>query len=67
MFSTKVRGGKAFAFEQKIREFKKILLKSQKTEEGAIHKGRWQQGGGGLGVVSQMQTAADREGEGLVK
>ena len=47
MFSTKVRGGKAFAFEQKIREFKKILLKSQKTEEGAIHKGRWHQGGRG--------------------
>ena len=27
MFSTRVRGGKAFAAEQKIREFKKILLK----------------------------------------
>ena len=27
MFSTKVRAGKAFAAEQKIREFKKILLK----------------------------------------
>ena len=27
MFSTKVRGGKAFAAEQKIREFKKLLLK----------------------------------------
>ena len=29
MFYTKVRGGKAFAAEQKIREFKKILLKSK--------------------------------------
>ena len=29
MFHTKVRGGKAFAAEQKIREFKKILLKSK--------------------------------------
>ena len=27
MFSTRVRGGKAFAAEQKIREFKKLLLK----------------------------------------
>ena len=27
MFSTKTRGGKAFAAEQKIREFKKILKK----------------------------------------
>ena len=27
MFSTKVRGGKAFAAEQKIKEFKKLLLK----------------------------------------
>ena len=27
MFSTRVRGGKAFAAEQKIREFKKSLLK----------------------------------------
>ena len=26
MFHTKVRGGKAFAAEQKIREFKKTLL-----------------------------------------
>ena len=30
MFYTKVRGGKAFAAEQKIREFKKILLKSKR-------------------------------------
>ena len=27
MFSTRLRGGKAFAAEQKIREFKKMLLK----------------------------------------
>ena len=33
MFSTRVRGGKAFAAEQKIREFKKLLLKIK-----AIHK-----------------------------
>ena len=30
MFHTKIRGGKAFAAEQKIREFKKILLKSKR-------------------------------------
>ena len=30
MFHSKVRGGKAFAAEQKIREFKKILLKSKR-------------------------------------
>ena len=29
MFSTKLRGGKAFAAEQKIREFKKLLLKTK--------------------------------------
>ena len=29
MFSTRVRGGKAFAAEQKIREFKKLLLKTK--------------------------------------
>ena len=28
MFSTKTRGGKAFAAKQKIKEFKKILFKS---------------------------------------
>ena len=27
MFSTRLRGGKAFAAEQKIREFKRLLLK----------------------------------------
>ena len=30
MFQTKVRGGKVFAAEQKIREFKKILFKSKR-------------------------------------
>ena len=30
MFHSKVRGGKAFAAEQKIREFKKLLLKSKR-------------------------------------
>ena len=33
MFHRKVRGGKAFAAEQKIREFKKILLKSKRSEK----------------------------------
>ena len=32
MFHTKVRGGKAFAAEQKTREFKKILLRSKRFE-----------------------------------
>ena len=31
MFSTKIRGGKAFAAEQKIKEFKKILFRIKKT------------------------------------
>ena len=31
MFSTKIRGGKAYAAEQKIREFKKILFRIKKT------------------------------------
>ena len=31
MFSSKIRGGKAFAAEQKIREFKKILFRIKKT------------------------------------
>ena len=30
MFSTKMRGGKAFEAEQKIREFKKLILKSKR-------------------------------------
>ena len=29
MFRTKIRGRKAFAAEQKIREFKKLILKSK--------------------------------------
>ena len=33
MFHTKVRGGKAFAAEQNIKEFKKILLKSKRFEK----------------------------------
>ena len=33
MFHTKVRGGKAFSAEQKIREFKKLLLRSKRFEK----------------------------------
>ena len=33
MFHTKVRGGKAFPAEQKIRQFKKILLRSKRFEK----------------------------------
>ena len=33
MSSTRLRGGKAFAAEQKIREFKKLLLKSKGIEK----------------------------------
>ena len=33
MFSTKVRGGKAFASEQKIRELKQLLLKSKNNDK----------------------------------
>ena len=33
MFSTKIRGGNAFAAEQKIREFKKLLLKSKRLHK----------------------------------
>ena len=33
MFHTKVRGGKGFAAEQKIREFKKNLLRSKRLEK----------------------------------
>ena len=33
MFHTKLRGGKAFAAEQKIREFKKKLLRSKSFEK----------------------------------
>ena len=40
MFHTKFRGGKAFAAEQKIREFKKLLLMSKpykKRDKEKIH------------------------------
>ena len=33
MYHTKLRGGKAFAAEQKIREFKKILLRSKRFKK----------------------------------
>ena len=33
MFHTKLRGGKAFTTEQKIRKFKKILLRSKRFEK----------------------------------
>ena len=33
MFHSKVRSGKAFAAEQKIREHKKLLLKSKRFEK----------------------------------
>ena len=33
IFSTKTRDRKAFAAEQKLREFKKILLKSKRIEK----------------------------------
>ena len=33
MFHTKIRGGKAFAAEKKIREFKKILQKSKRMHK----------------------------------
>ena len=40
MFHTKVRGGKAFAAEQKIREFKKILLRSKRFEKNSNKRNR---------------------------
>ena len=33
MFHTKLRGGKAFAAEQKVRQFKKILLRNKRFEK----------------------------------
>ena len=33
MYHTKLRAGKAFAAEQKIREFKKILLRSKRFKK----------------------------------
>ena len=38
MFHTKIRGGKAFDAEQKIREFKKILQKSKRMHESTSTK-----------------------------
>ena len=38
MFHTKVRGGKAFAAEQKIRELKKLLLKTKRFTKGQGEK-----------------------------
>ena len=33
MYSTNLRGGKAFAAEQKIRELKKLLLRSKRIKK----------------------------------
>ena len=33
MFHTRLRGGKAFAAEQKIREFKKLLFRGKRLEK----------------------------------
>ena len=33
MFHTRLRGGKAFVAEQKIREFKKLLLRGKRLEK----------------------------------
>ena len=38
MFHTKVHGGKAFAAEQKIREFKKILVRSKRFERNGKNR-----------------------------
>ena len=38
MFSTKVRGGKEFAADQKIREFKKLLLKSKRWHKATTSR-----------------------------
>ena len=36
MFHTRLRGGKAFAAEQKIREFKKLLLRGKRLEKQQV-------------------------------
>ena len=36
MFSSKIRGGKAFAAERAIRDFKKILLRSKRLNKGRV-------------------------------
>ena len=38
MFHTKIKGGKVFAAEQKIRRFKKILQKSKRMHEWTLTK-----------------------------
>ena len=40
MYSTHVRGGKAFAAEQKIRELKKLLLRSKRIKKLARKRGQ---------------------------
>ena len=40
MFHTKVWGGKAFAAEQKIREFKKILSRSKRFEKSRKNRSK---------------------------
>ena len=36
MFSSRLRGGKAFVAEQKIREFKKLLFKSKRVHKSNL-------------------------------
>ena len=38
MFSSRTRGEKAFAAEQKIREFKKLLFKRKKNHKSSSNK-----------------------------
>ena len=38
MFSSRVRGGKTYAAEQKIRQFKRILFKSKRVHKGTSNK-----------------------------
>ena len=38
MFSGRVRGGKAYAAEQKIREFKKLLFRSKRLFKATSNK-----------------------------
>ena len=41
MFSSRVHDGKAFAAEQKIREFKKLLFKSKKAHKATSASSRF--------------------------
>ena len=41
MFSSRVHGGKAYAAEQKIREFKKLLLKGKKAYKATSTSARF--------------------------